>query len=89
MNVPFSAALVSINENLKVMSKPTESNYTFSLYFGCAFIAGALAAVITNPLDVTKTRLQTQNMDMTCISEPEYCKPECLESTDNVQYRNF
>ncbi len=57
MNIPFAAMLVSVNENLKVLSKPTESKYTFSLYFACAWMAGTAAAIVTNPLDVTKTRL--------------------------------
>lgn len=57
MNVPFAATLVTVNENLKVLWKPTESSYTFSIYFACAWLAGTIAAVITNPLDVTKTRL--------------------------------
>jgi len=90
MNVPFAATLVAVNENLKVILKPTESSYTFSIYFACAWLAGSVAAVLTNPLDVTKTRLQTQNMEMSCLRENNLCKPECLEEKQaKIHYKDF
>lgn len=52
------------------------------MYFMCAWLAGCVAAVVTNPLDVTKTRLQTQHMEMSCVKSEdskELCKPECIE----------
>lgn len=55
MNMPNAAALVTTNENLKVMIKPENSKYKFSMYFMCAWFAGCVAAVVTNPFDVTKT----------------------------------
>lgn len=93
MNMPNAAALVTTNENLKVLLKPEQTNYRFTMYFACAWVAGCVAAVVTNPFDVTKTRLQTQHMQMTCVKSEEskeLCKPECLEKNQSkVHYKDF
>jgi len=59
MNVPSAAAIVSVNETLKVLYRPKDGHNVFS-YFACAGLAGSIAAMITIPLDNIKTRLQTQ-----------------------------
>jgi solute carrier family 25 iron transporter 28/37 len=57
MNIPFATTVVCVNENLKTWLQPWDRRHPHLWYFGCAGFAGALAAVITNPLDVIKTRL--------------------------------
>lgn len=60
MNIPFSGLLVTINENLK--SYFLGEHYEGMLgYFICAAIAGSVSAALTTPLDVIKTRMQTQH----------------------------
>jgi len=60
MNIPFSGLLVTINENLK--SYFLGEHYEGMLgYFVCAAIAGSVSAALTTPLDVIKTRMQTQH----------------------------
>jgi hypothetical protein len=57
MNSPFASAVVCANENLKTFVKPWDKANPLPWYFLCAGISGGIAGMLTNPFDVTKTRL--------------------------------
>lgn len=76
MNIPFSAIVVCINENMKTWIKPWEKENPHFWYFVCAGIAGGSAGIITNPLDVVKTRLQTQEITPSCVRLRDMWKNE-------------
>eukprot|EP01138_Halocafeteria_seosinensis_P001464 gb/GECG01001500.1/.p1 GENE.gb/GECG01001500.1/~~gb/GECG01001500.1/.p1 ORF type:complete len:462 (+),score=38.44 gb/GECG01001500.1/:1-1386(+) len=59
MNIPYASVVVATNESMKQVLQPHGIQDMHS-YLISGAVAGAVAAIATNPLDVLKTRLQTQ-----------------------------
>lgn len=59
MNIPYAATVVAVNESSKEWLNPS-GEHDMQTYLMSGALAGAVAAVVTNPMDVVKTRLQTQ-----------------------------
>ena len=68
MNLPFGAVMVTTNEGLREGLKArgwlcdATGQHTIASYLVAGSVAGAVAAVATTPLDMVKTRLQTQSL---------------------------
>ena len=60
MNVPNAAVLVVTNDWMKSILNPS-GKQNFSAFLVSGLVAGALSGCVTCPLDVIKTRIQTQN----------------------------
>jgi solute carrier family 25 iron transporter 28/37 len=65
MNIPYGAIVVAVNESAKKVLNPS-GQYNLSASLLAGSIAGGVAAAFTTPLDVIKTRIQTQEM-IPCI----------------------
>ena len=63
MNVPYAMIMGSANEALRGVLNP-RGEHSLSTYIAAGAGAGMLAAAATNPLDVIKTRLQTQHLEL-------------------------
>jgi hypothetical protein len=75
MNVPYGGIVVGCNESLKQILNPDGGNNLFA-FLAAGSISGAVAAAATNPLDVAKTRLQTQACTLDSASvEPRPVEP--------------
>jgi solute carrier family 25 (mitochondrial iron transporter), member 28/37 len=67
MNLPFGAVMVATNEKLKDLLlgsflSDKDGKHTIASFLVAGSGAGAVAAVATTPLDMVKTRLQTQQL---------------------------
>lgn len=62
LGVPYSAIMLPINEWLKKTMNPS-GKLNPIVFFLSGGIAGSVAAALTCPLDVVKTRLQTQHVN--------------------------
>lgn len=62
MNIPYGGVMMAVNESAKTVLNPS-GQYSFSSSMIAGSIAGSIAAALTTPLDVIKTRLQTQNFE--------------------------
>jgi solute carrier family 25 iron transporter 28/37 len=64
MNLPYGMIMVSVNDGIRDYLHPGNSGIVGiqnSMIAGA--VGGAVAAALTNPLDVVKTRLQTQSLE--------------------------
>jgi len=69
-NVPYASLMMMSNESLRRLLNPT-GTFSLSTFLISGAISGALAAAVTTPLDVVKTRLQTQGMSRAKTSTGE------------------
>lgn len=94
INAPYGAVLVAANEKLKSFLIPssTTNEQTSRLlpwYFASAGIAAACASILTHPLDVVKTRLQTQDCFCRLKEPPVSCPRRLATVVEGPRYTGF
>jgi len=69
MNIPFASVNVAANESFKRVLNPS-GEHSIPLSLVCGALAGGVAGALTTPLDVIRTRIQTQSL------HPSHFRPE-------------
>ncbi|KAF4671640.1 hypothetical protein FOL47_001377 [Perkinsus chesapeaki] len=89
MNAPQGAVTVAVNEAIKrVWGLGEGKGNHLPAYFASAGIAGGIASLTTQPLDVIKTRLQTQ--DCLCRKDQTKMRPKvCPRKLAALQARGI
>lgn len=82
MNIPNNAILVASNDFLKKWLNPSGQQNT-AAFFLSGFIAGGISAFCTCPIDVIKTRLQTDDWEVKKLAS------ESANSIKTNKYRGF
>lgn len=72
MNIPFGSLIVVFNEKLKHFFAVREGDHSLNYYL-CGAAAGALSSVPTTPLDVIKTKLNTQYCQSSQCQKAQLC----------------
>jgi solute carrier family 25 iron transporter 28/37 len=91
MNAPYSITTVMVNENLKKIIEPKKRRFTFLSYFSCAALAGSFASIVTCPMDIIKTKLQTQNEKST-FEKIDTTKKSLINDTNkepSIKYKDI
>lgn len=84
MNLPFGAVMVTSNESLKVLLAGPNGEQSVLTYLLAGSGAGAFAAIATTPLDMIKTRLQTQQLPSVAVSGgsvPQFARGPATSTT--------
>jgi len=93
MNVPYALIMGSTNEALREVLNPG-GGHSLGTYMAAGAGAGMVAAAATNPLDVVKTRLQTQHLQLASAADVDIGRcsassaPSCAAATERAACRS-
>ncbi|CAD7930701.1 unnamed protein product [Amoebophrya sp. A25] len=95
-NVPFSMIMVGTNETLKqafnvnTVCQSREDFYTkLPVYLSLAGVSSGIAAVCTQPLDVIRTRIQTQSCLLSQASAAKASSLKTAASSNSIRYHGL
>jgi solute carrier family 25 iron transporter 28/37 len=87
MNVPYASLMMMANEGARKVVNPS-GEYSLTTFLLCGGFSGAFAAALTTPLDVVKTRLQTQGLGVGVEAAAEAAAHDA-PSAFTVRYSGF